>query len=906
MTVEQENDQIYAIIHVDRFEIQILSWGAVVLQDDQNSARSFDDLITDEFKLVKERREKFQQPDADSRYLTGLALSGGGIRSATYSLGFLQALSRLKIFPKIDYLSTVSGGSYIGSFFGALFLSKEFRGSQAAASTKTDLDFDPSEPLQSPRGLEAVRKLREAGRYLTPGGTSDAAFAAAVVARNWLALHIVLGVAVILMFWLTHLSDAILFPSFKLGPSPTLAIFAILTLVFIFGQAAAYWITSRDWIHRTLLMRMLNSGVFWGLVAASIGGILVSYHVIKQPGLHIWISNHFSLSNSLNTSETGRNILNALSGIEHIGIFVALSAGCAIISYIWAEHKVGGLPAGAKRNNPNFLGEAQDRIRGYLSRKLSLGLVAISALFVFAAMQWLGRVWEELLVENFGLEKGFTDWANLSAAILALGPPLLSYLASKGLKSGSSFESPFGRAIRKISGPLFAFAAIALLAAWLTFWSVVAYAGYSASQNATMIAEFSFLGLTAMTILASGALFFAYAAAARSFSFINLSSLATFYAARLKRAYIGASSREREHGSVTEDYDQDNISLKQYYSGGAKGKAPLHLINMTIAETVSEDSKIVAHDRKGKPMHLSPCGTVFEGAKVGVASTRAVSEPRKREFTDHFGEDLPLANWIAISGAAVSAAIGSGTSLAISILATLGNVRLGYWWKKTKSRSQTVNDGGVFKGSVQHYLFLELIGKFFGTHNKRWYLTDGGHFDNTGIYPLLQREVRFIVACDNGADPDYKMADVTRLLRMARTDLDAKINFLNQKELDKEIGKNTDLSKLIGPFADLATKADRTKPGGPISAIAKIKYGSGAAGILVLIKPKINHTEPPEVLAYSYQQGNETFPQQTTADQFFDEEQWEAYRHLGELAGEQLFTASSGRLKKWLSKPAEK
>lgn len=48
--------------------------------------------------------------------LTGLAFSGGGIRSATFHLGILQALHDMQRLPKIDYLSTVSGGSYIAGW----------------------------------------------------------------------------------------------------------------------------------------------------------------------------------------------------------------------------------------------------------------------------------------------------------------------------------------------------------------------------------------------------------------------------------------------------------------------------------------------------------------------------------------------------------------------------------------------------------------------------------------------------------------------------------------------------------------------------------------------------------------------------------------------------------------------
>jgi predicted acylesterase/phospholipase RssA len=48
--------------------------------------------------------------------LVGLAFSGGGIRSATFNLGILQALAKAKTLRTFDYLSTVSGGGYIGSW----------------------------------------------------------------------------------------------------------------------------------------------------------------------------------------------------------------------------------------------------------------------------------------------------------------------------------------------------------------------------------------------------------------------------------------------------------------------------------------------------------------------------------------------------------------------------------------------------------------------------------------------------------------------------------------------------------------------------------------------------------------------------------------------------------------------
>ncbi|MCX8116190.1 MAG: patatin-like phospholipase family protein, partial [Burkholderiaceae bacterium] len=80
-----------------------------------------------EHERIRTRRALWEdrRPGADAlppEHPVGLAFSGGGIRSATFSLGLAQAIAAKKLFPQIDYLSTVSGGGYTGSFLGSLFL----------------------------------------------------------------------------------------------------------------------------------------------------------------------------------------------------------------------------------------------------------------------------------------------------------------------------------------------------------------------------------------------------------------------------------------------------------------------------------------------------------------------------------------------------------------------------------------------------------------------------------------------------------------------------------------------------------------------------------------------------------------------------------------------------------------
>ena len=75
-------------------------------------------VLAEEARYIARRRELAGIPAREHR--VGLALSGGGIRSATINLGVLQALARHRVLPQFDYLSTVSGGGYIGSALSSL------------------------------------------------------------------------------------------------------------------------------------------------------------------------------------------------------------------------------------------------------------------------------------------------------------------------------------------------------------------------------------------------------------------------------------------------------------------------------------------------------------------------------------------------------------------------------------------------------------------------------------------------------------------------------------------------------------------------------------------------------------------------------------------------------------------
>ena len=167
-----------------------------------------------EHQAIAERRRQVladapvrEDPESDPQALprVGLALSGGGIRSATFALGLMRAmaqnrpdatdttppgLTRDGLLGRLDYLSTVSGGGYIGAMYGRLVATY---GQQRA------------QQLMAASHSPVLGWLRRNGRYLTPGGSRDIGMAIVTYLRAWLAIHaefmfacIALGLVVVL------------------------------------------------------------------------------------------------------------------------------------------------------------------------------------------------------------------------------------------------------------------------------------------------------------------------------------------------------------------------------------------------------------------------------------------------------------------------------------------------------------------------------------------------------------------------------------------------------------------------------------------------------------------------------------------------------------------------------------
>lgn len=154
-----------------------------------NNTVDFDKVQIDEIKIIEEHRKARNtenRGDAAGN-LKGLALSGGGIRSASFALGVLQSLAKNGILKEVDYLSTVSGGGYIGSSL-TWFLHKPWPGRGEKIHYGTDASTFPfGERGKGARTSDRniiLDFIRQHGNYLDPGQGLNSLSLFAVVLKS--------------------------------------------------------------------------------------------------------------------------------------------------------------------------------------------------------------------------------------------------------------------------------------------------------------------------------------------------------------------------------------------------------------------------------------------------------------------------------------------------------------------------------------------------------------------------------------------------------------------------------------------------------------------------------------------------------------------------------------------------
>jgi len=152
------------------------------------------------------------------------------------------------------------------------------------------------------------------------------------------------------------------------------------------------------------------------------------------------------------------------------------------------------------------------------------------------------------------------------------------------------------------------------------------------------------------------------------------------------------------------------------------------------------------------------------------------------------------------------------------------------------------------------------------------YASDGGHFENLGIYELVRRRCRRIICVDAGADPQRTFGDLGNAIQKCRVDFGVDIEIdTHPLSIDLIDGRSKDA------FSIGIINYPVTEDSPPFRALIYIKPSI----------PKGWEQLPVDIL--SYRARHPEFPHEPTHDQWFTEAQFESYRQLGYLVGLKAF-----------------
>lgn len=750
-----------------------------------SNAYSLEEIIQRELAASDaQHNSSFQASD---RAFFGLALSGGGIRSATFNLGILQGLERLKLLSCFDYLSTVSGGGYIGSFWTLWRHQQDNASSEIFPATEFATQGMPSAQSADRNQVEPpeIQHLRQFSNFLTPRlgllSTDTGRLVIAVLSSMIPALLASLSLIILVLFvwlWLARLVYAAM-------PFTSLLAQGGMTLIVL--------ILFEWWWQRQEQARGVGD-VTAGVLAIVVSALVWSMAIYPQ----ITEANLYPEAQVLPViNENNWFYLFVLCLPWAICVLVN-TAVWFILSRFTSLKKIGVFRA------------ALNRVAGRLLF-LMAAWAAIAGLWIVG--EWL---WQMLSVAT---ASGFAALTGIFGGLFTWAQKILSSQLNKPAPNESRFTS-FRLWMRQVL-------------AYLTLACMII--GLILIVLSIRI-QFTIGGVTIPAILA-GAICITLVTLVCFDP--NQVSLHAFYRSRVARAYLGAA----RHPAVrsTEEQEDDDIQLSDLKSG-----KPFHLI-CCAANDLAPLDKLATLYRGAESAVLSPGGFSVGGAWMPWSQERSAPS---------------LGSAITASAAALNSHMGFYSmelGPAVIFLMTTLNLRLGMWLPNPKSQRRRRR----WKALVGLPFYKELLG-YSRTSGADVLLSDGGHFENLGLYELIRRRCRYIVVSDCGKDQSAAFNDFGNVVRRIREDFGVEI-VIN-----------------VAPL-----RPNQAGFAGQHMVAGDIYYPGGDTGVLLLFKPCLTGDEPTDVA--QYKQCNPAFPHESTGDQFYNEAQWESYRRLGEHAIEAAF-----------------
>ncbi len=848
--------------------------------------------------------EALSKADAGSKW--SLAISGGGIRSATFALGVIQSLAREKLLGRMECLSTVSGGGYIGTW-----LSLWAREAGGIGKIEKQL-VPPPEPGAATEEADEIRWLRTYGNFLAPenGALSpDSWLILAIWGRNTLLNLLVLvpflAAALLTPYlyltlmkfpevefagWLWPVAGLAREPMLWLGAALGTLLTAIVVYVAL-GQGGrergvypgALLCLGSIFLAHVFQVRPAAAEmeliVWWTGGIAGLAGFLGGWNVRQRDGLH----------GKLEWGFWGRVVACAVVCAGTLAGIVAICAARAplhthLMETIWAAPLISSGCSLALILLVGTMGPyVRDIDREGFSRMAAWTGIFSAVGIVVNTTAMYGPIVVGFLYRAGGLAIATgTLWAAITGLglVLARSPrtsgkdtgrldkvlPLTAYvflfgllgLISFGVQMGMDRFHPGGKLPELLAqGPQVQYCDSCRKEAapvdWVALWRETAAAG---TEDAGRLAEtwwpLAGLGATLLVFLVVGVTLP-----------VNEFSLFPFYKNRLVRAYCGASNRGRgtdgELVPFTNLSSSDDRLLKDLKKEDNAGF--LHILN-TAANLGLGDTGLA--ERRAVSFAFTQHG-------CGYRMPKAKGRPEEYFRIFEKGALFSFGDAMTISGAAASPNMGYHSSPALAFLMTIFNVRLGYWFTDPAAE-WTEKDG--WRPQAPRWGVLCQLYDLFGVPSRSAgsiYLSDGGHFENLAVYELIARKRKLILCIDGEEDSGFRFEGLGGLVRKAQEDFGVCIDIDSG---DMEQDPETGWSRSHG-------------------TVGRIWYpGDPVCGYLVYVKLSVTGDESQDVL--TYRKANPLFPHQPTADQFFSESQFESYRKLGDHAGFKMFRGYGG------------
>jgi Patatin-like phospholipase len=785
---------------------------------------------------------------------TGLALSGGGIRSAAFCLGALQALDGSDKIKNLDYLSTVSGGGYIGTSFTA-----------GMNATKGKFPFSAGPGDKSDN--HAVGHIRNYAKYLMPRGFWDLVASLTVILRG-LSVNLAFVTAFVLLMagltcWMNPNQDALgtadlfgweNFPGH--ASIASLGVFTFTKLLLIFGLAFfVCWGFFRSYqtAPREFTDGRPKCGDIWSCAAFALVVLTACVFLLEfQP---FAIKGVFDITYSLPApTDEPAGAAGALtgSGAAPKGVIGFLTSQLA-----WIMKYLAPLSAALAVFSKYFgdiiktkAGESTWRALGMrLASFAAIGLVALALPIIIWLAYLHASVWGDIgfifrpawmqgLVGFFcGVDEQGRQLADAATRLADYEQArrqyidILSNMVSHGAFDPTivapTLESlPVCRAAIPTDPP-------------------------GAPDHTYLIVQI-YLGI-GLALLAAAVLCLKP----------NANSLHRLYRDRLSKTFLFDPGSLREK-SLRERVTQDPDPLDRLRFADLDPKhGPVHIVNAAL--NIQGSRWANKRGRKADFFFFSPVWTGSRATGFEKTSRLAAKE-----------QTLDLGTAMAISGAAASSNMGSRTVWGLAPTLALLNIRLGFWMKNPRNLSKKPKTSSWvrLRRRSKLYLLSEMFG-LLDEDSPNVYLTDGGHIENLGLYELLRRRCRKIIVIDAEADPYMNFRSLVDAERFARIDLGVRIRLPWQEIRDQAKALNAQFEK--GDLAGIKTRGNAAH-----AAVGAIDYGPGEDGVIIYVKASLTGDENDNILGYKSRYSD--FPHENTGDQFFSEEQFEVYRALGNHA----------------------